>query len=64
MSSLLVIASHVGISDRLVNYCPYNLLSGLLSPSPPFPVRISILYTLIQCVRGGGEYGVIGGEGP
>ncbi len=31
-----------------------------LPPLPPFPVWISILYTRIQCVKGG--YGVIGGE--
>ncbi len=30
-----------------------------LAPPPPFPVWISILYTRIQCERGGG-YGVLG----
>jgi hypothetical protein len=42
-----------------VNCCPSNLLSG--SPPPPFPLRISILYTRIQCVRGGG-YWVLGSD--
>ncbi len=39
----------------------YNLLSGSTlpppSPLPTFPVWISILYTRMQCVRGGGGYG-------
>ncbi len=43
-----------------VNCCPSNLLS--VSPLPPFPVLISILYTRIWCVRGGGigGYRVLG----
>ncbi len=56
-------------SPRFVNYCPppfSNLLSGQLYPPPPPPslceYSISILYTRIQCSRGG-EYGVMGGQG-
>jgi len=40
-----------------VNCWPSSLLCGSTLP-PPFPVWISILYTRIQCVRGG--YGVMG----
>ncbi len=40
-----------------VNYCLSNLLSGSISPPPP--VWIIILYTLIQCVGGG-----LWGSGP
>ena len=39
----------------IVYCCPSPLLSSSTLP-PPFPVWISILYTHIQCVRGG-EYG-------
>ncbi len=35
-----------------VNCCPSSLLSGSTLSPPPFPV--CILYTRIQCVRGGG----------
>ncbi len=40
-----------------VNGCPVTF--SLAQPPPPFPVRISILYTRIQCVRGGG-YSILG----
>ncbi len=43
---------------NFVNCCPSNLLSGSTLPPPPFPLWISILYTLIHCVRGG--YGDLG----
>ncbi len=45
-----------------VNCCPSSLRSGSISPPPlppPFSVWISILYTRIQCVCGGG-YGMLG----
>ncbi len=37
-----------------VNYCPSITFSLACSPPFPFPVWISILYTRIQCVGGGG----------
>ncbi len=49
--------SHLGIYFRpsFVNSCPSNLFSGSTLPPPtPFSVWINILYTPIQCVKGGG----------
>ncbi len=43
-----------------VNCCPSNLLSGWTLPHFPIPVWISLLYTRIQCVKGGGACGVFG----
>ncbi len=45
---------------NFVNCCHSNLLSGSTLPYPPFPVWISILYARIQCLWGGGGYGVLG----
>ncbi len=49
-------------STSFVNCCPSYCTSLwlALSPSPPFPVWLSILYKRIQCVKGG-EYGFRGG---
>ncbi len=52
--------SYVGIFDTAlwtVAHLPFSLVQ--LSPPTPFPVWLCILYTRIQCVRGGG-YGVLG----
>ncbi len=44
-----------------MNCCPVPFSPSQLSPPPPSPVWIRILYTRIQCVRGGGGgYGVLG----
>ncbi len=44
---------------QLCELLPLSLLSGSTLPSLHFPVWISLLYTRILCVRGGG-YGVLG----
>ncbi len=48
-------------STGFVNNCPFNRLSGKLSPLPPFLCeKVYTVYTYTVCK--GREYGVIGGE--
>ncbi len=52
-------------STDFVNYCPPLTFSLVSSPPPPLPlpcVNKQTVYSYTVC-RGGGEYGVIGGEG-
>ncbi len=65
IANFLCTFSHVGIfNPALVSvfFCVASLPFSLVQTHPPFPCmnKYSILYTLIQCVRGGGGYGLWG----
>ncbi len=56
---ILQIQRHVGIFDPAFwTVAPLTFSLVQLSPSPPFPVWIRMLYTRMLCLRGGG--GVMG----
>jgi hypothetical protein len=65
MSSLLVFNRVYRLVEikafLVVNYCPSKFLSVFRPPPSLCECVYCVLYTRIQCVRGG-QYGVIGGE--